>query len=494
MSPTSSLKTGAELRRAFLDFFVQHGHTEVPSSPLVPHGDPTLMFTTAGMVQFKPYYSASGDVPYTRATSVQKCLRLTDLDNVGLTPRHDTFFEMLGNFSFGPRAKGAYFKDEAIALAWAFLTNVLMLPRTRLHVSIFGGEPGVPRDDEAAALWKKLGLPAKPNLGAAGGGNTSGPPRGRGAGGALKEAGAPGQSHRGARAEGQLRGSRRWRGRVRAVQRDLLRPGREAAGVPAQGRVLGRGAGGRGRPLHGVLEPGVSAVRRPRRRHARAAAEPGDRHRDGDGAPGADPPGEEHDLRDRPVRAARGHRSRRREAHERESRGRDPRRAHRRRSRARAHVRRGRGRAAGERGRGLRAPPPPAPRGDAWPLRAGAGAPGAVSRQCGGGRDRAIRRPLPRAREPARARPPPYRAGGDELRAHLRGGHAAARAAPPGWSHRDRRPRGVRAPRHVRVSDRAHRGDRGRARRRGGSRRLRGADGEPARAGAGRSGGHTAGL
>ncbi|HEY6196681.1 MAG TPA: alanine--tRNA ligase [Candidatus Eisenbacteria bacterium] len=160
MSPTSSLKTGAELRRAFLDFFVQHGHTEVPSSPLVPHGDPTLMFTTAGMVQFKPYYSASGDVPYTRATSVQKCLRLTDLDNVGLTPRHDTFFEMLGNFSFGPRAKGAYFKDEAIALAWAFLTNVLMLPRTRLHVSIFGGEPGVPRDDEAAALWKKLGLPA----------------------------------------------------------------------------------------------------------------------------------------------------------------------------------------------------------------------------------------------------------------------------------------------------------------------------------------------
>ena len=160
MSPTSSLKTGAELRRAFLDFFVRNGHTEVPSSPLVPHGDPTLMFTTAGMVQFKPYYSATGEVPYTRATSVQKCLRLTDLENVGLTPRHDTFFEMLGNFSFGSRAKGAYFKEEATAYAWDFVTHVLGLPKARLHVSIFEGEGKLPRDDEAAALWKKLGVPA----------------------------------------------------------------------------------------------------------------------------------------------------------------------------------------------------------------------------------------------------------------------------------------------------------------------------------------------
>ena len=158
MSPTSSLKTGAELRRAFLDFFARQGHTEVPSSPLVPHGDPTLMFTTAGMVQFKPYYSTTGDVPYTRATSVQKCLRLTDLENVGLTPRHDTFFEMLGNFSFGPRAKGAYFKEEATAYAWEFVTRVLGLPKERLHVSIFAGEGNLPRDDEAAALWRKLGI------------------------------------------------------------------------------------------------------------------------------------------------------------------------------------------------------------------------------------------------------------------------------------------------------------------------------------------------
>jgi len=159
ISPTSPFRTAAELRRAFLDFFVSHGHVEVPSSPLVPN-DPTLLFTTAGMVQFKPYYTATGDVPYTRAVSVQKCLRLTDLDNVGLTPRHDTFFEMLGNFSFGPREKGAYFKEEAIAMAWEFVTKTLGLPKDRLYASIFEGEGNLPRDDEAAALWRKVGLAA----------------------------------------------------------------------------------------------------------------------------------------------------------------------------------------------------------------------------------------------------------------------------------------------------------------------------------------------
>jgi alanyl-tRNA synthetase len=158
MTPTPAsptLRTAAELRRVFLDFFVARGHTAVPSAPLVPN-DPTLLFTTAGMVQFKPYFTAAGDVPYNgRAVSVQKCLRLTDLDNVGLTPRHDTFFEMLGNFSFGP---AGYFKEEAIAFAWEFVTGVLGLPRERLYASIFAGEGKLPRDEEAAALWKKVGL------------------------------------------------------------------------------------------------------------------------------------------------------------------------------------------------------------------------------------------------------------------------------------------------------------------------------------------------
>ncbi len=155
---SSAVRTAAELRRAFLDYFKSQGHTEVPSSPLVPN-DPTLLFTTAGMVQFKPYYTASGELPYTRAVSVQKCLRLTDLDNVGITPRHDTFFEMLGNFSFGARERGAYFKEEAVAFAWEFVTRVLGMPKDRLYPSIFEGEGSLPRDDEAIALWKKMGVP-----------------------------------------------------------------------------------------------------------------------------------------------------------------------------------------------------------------------------------------------------------------------------------------------------------------------------------------------
>src|SRR5436190_16759745 len=138
--------TGAALRRAFIDFFISKGHTAVPSSPLAPN-DPTLLFNTAGMVQFKPYYTSAGDVPYTRAVSVQKCLRLTDLDNVGSTPRHCTFFEMLGNFSFGPQERGAYFKQEAIAFAWEFVTKTLGMPVDRLYPSIFEGEGTLPRDD-----------------------------------------------------------------------------------------------------------------------------------------------------------------------------------------------------------------------------------------------------------------------------------------------------------------------------------------------------------
>jgi alanyl-tRNA synthetase len=181
---TSTPRAAAELRRAFLDFFVARGHTAVPSSPLVP-SDPTLLFTTAGMVQFKPYYTAAADVPYNgRAVSVQKCLRLTDLENVGLTPRHDTFFEMLGNFSFGPRG---YFKEEAIAFAWEFVTGVLGLPKQRLHASIFAGEGNLPRDEEAAALWKKIGLPADHVVALGRADNFWGPAGGQGACGPCSE-------------------------------------------------------------------------------------------------------------------------------------------------------------------------------------------------------------------------------------------------------------------------------------------------------------------
>ena len=181
-----AVRTAAELRRAFLDFFVARGHTAVPSAPLVP-SDPTLLFTTAGMVQFKPYYTATGELPYTRAVSVQKCLRLTDLDNVGLTPRHDTFFEMLGNFSFGPRERGAYFKEEAIAFAWEFVIGVLGLPRERLYASIFAGEGKLPRDDEAAALWKKVGLKPDHVLALGRADNFWGPAGGQGACGPCSE-------------------------------------------------------------------------------------------------------------------------------------------------------------------------------------------------------------------------------------------------------------------------------------------------------------------
>jgi len=148
--------TSSELRRRFRDFFVARGHTVVPSSPLAPLGDPTLLFTTAGMVQFKPYFGQDPErLPYRRAVSIQKCLRLTDVENVGRTPRHDTFFEMLGNFSFGD-----YFKKEAIEYAWDFSTRELGLPADRLYVTVFNGEGGqAPPDEEARAYWRAVGVP-----------------------------------------------------------------------------------------------------------------------------------------------------------------------------------------------------------------------------------------------------------------------------------------------------------------------------------------------
>lgn len=136
----------SELRQAFLDYFVRQGHTVVPSSALVPHNDPTLLFTNAGMVQFKDVFLGQEQRPYRRAVTVQRCLRAggkhNDLENVGYTARHHTFFEMLGNFSFGD-----YFKRDAIRFAWEFLTQVLNIPAQRLWVTVYLD------DDEAADIW-----------------------------------------------------------------------------------------------------------------------------------------------------------------------------------------------------------------------------------------------------------------------------------------------------------------------------------------------------
>ena len=148
-----------EIRSSFLDFFRSKGHTVVQSSSLVPHDDPTLLFTNAGMNQFKDVFLGRETRSYTRAASSQKCMRVSgkhnDLDNVGPSLRHHTFFEMLGNFSFGD-----YFKQEAVPYAWELLTEVWKLDPVRLYPTIFKGEAGVPRDDEAYDAWLKL-VPAE---------------------------------------------------------------------------------------------------------------------------------------------------------------------------------------------------------------------------------------------------------------------------------------------------------------------------------------------
>ncbi|MGB5096873.1 MAG: alanine--tRNA ligase-related protein, partial [Porticoccaceae bacterium] len=142
----------ADIRQAFLEFFANKDHTVVPSSSLVPDNDPTLLFTNAGMVQFKDVFLGVDQRPYRRAASSQRCVRAggkhNDLENVGFTARHHTFFEMLGNFSFGD-----YFKREAIAYAWEFLTVCLGLPAERLWVTVHIS------DDEAADIWlREIGV------------------------------------------------------------------------------------------------------------------------------------------------------------------------------------------------------------------------------------------------------------------------------------------------------------------------------------------------
>src|SRR5271163_1920824 len=138
-----------EIRSAFLDYFARNGHEVVPSSPLVPRNDPTLMFTNAGMVQFKNVFTGVEKRPFSRAATSQKCVRAggkhNDLDNVGYTARHHTFFEMLGNFSFGD-----YFKERAIELAWDLLTKDFAINPEKLCVTVY-------HDDETAwNHWKKI--------------------------------------------------------------------------------------------------------------------------------------------------------------------------------------------------------------------------------------------------------------------------------------------------------------------------------------------------
>ena len=154
-NPLSNNPNTNEIRQAFLDFFAARGHEVVASSSLVPHGDPTLLFTNAGMNQFKDVFLGFDKRNYTRATSSQKCVRAggkhNDLENVGYTARHHTFFEMLGNFSFGD-----YFKEEAISFAWELLTEVFRLPKDKLTVTVYAD------DDEAYDIWhNKVGVPAE---------------------------------------------------------------------------------------------------------------------------------------------------------------------------------------------------------------------------------------------------------------------------------------------------------------------------------------------
>src|SRR3954467_10803350 len=144
-----------EIRKKFVDYFVSKGHQHVPSSSLVPGDDPTLLFTNAGMNQFKDVFLGAEKRDYCRAVTAQKCVRAggkhNDLENVGYTARHHTFFEMLGNFSFGD-----YFKEHAIELAWNLVTRELGLPKDRLLVTVYA------EDDDAFNLWSKIaGLPER---------------------------------------------------------------------------------------------------------------------------------------------------------------------------------------------------------------------------------------------------------------------------------------------------------------------------------------------
>ena len=144
-----------DIRRTFLEYFGKNDHAVLPSSPLVPRNDPTLMFTTAGMVQFKNIFTGLEKPAVPRAATSQKCVRAggkhNDLENVGYTARHHTFFEMLGNFSFGD-----YFKSEALPFAWSLLTGEWKMPPDRLYATVFQGDALVGRDSEAYDIWRRI--------------------------------------------------------------------------------------------------------------------------------------------------------------------------------------------------------------------------------------------------------------------------------------------------------------------------------------------------
>ena len=143
-----------DVRKIFLEYFKKNGHKVMPSSSLVPHDDPSVLLTTAGMQQFKPYYLGIKNPPSKKITTLQKCFRTSDIENIGNSDQHLSFFEMLGNFAFAD-----YFKKEAIDFAMDFMLNILNLDINKLSIGVFAGDKDIPADIESIVLWKKWGIP-----------------------------------------------------------------------------------------------------------------------------------------------------------------------------------------------------------------------------------------------------------------------------------------------------------------------------------------------